>query len=45
MKKERIELFSPFINQNGHLSIVYKRTMDKLYIVNYQGNFYLFTMM
>lgn len=40
MKKSDIKLFTPFVNQNGYLSICYKITKEKMYLFNYNGSFY-----
>lgn len=40
MKKSDIKLWTPFINQNGHLSICYKITDYQISIINYNGTIY-----
>lgn len=44
MKKSDLQLFKPFINSNGYLSIVYKKSNNgKLSIINYNCSIYELT--
>jgi hypothetical protein len=40
MKKSQLKLWDVFINNNGHLSIVYAITKNSLHIYNYNGSNY-----
>lgn len=40
MKKSELKLWDVFVNNNGHLSIVYAITKNNLYIYNYNGSNY-----
>jgi hypothetical protein len=39
-KKFPLKLYQPFLNQNEHLSIVYKIEGDKFYVLNHNGSIY-----
>ena len=43
MKKSKLELFKPFFNQTGYLSIVYNITDTKYHIINHNGSVYSLT--
>lgn len=40
MKASEVQLWKPFVNNSGHLSIAYKKSNSRLFIINYNGTIY-----